>query len=71
MSEYTATAVCEGDNCVIDVPGIGTTHADTVGDIEEMAVDLVTARPRWPDRRCTFRCDGRMGPGNPCAGVQR
>jgi hypothetical protein len=28
MSEYTATAVCEVDNWVIDVPGIGTTHAD-------------------------------------------
>jgi hypothetical protein len=28
---------------VIDVPGIGTTQADTVDDIEEMAVDLVTA----------------------------
>ena len=43
MSDYTATAVCEGDYWVIDVPGIGTTRADTVGDIEEMAVDLVTA----------------------------
>jgi hypothetical protein len=44
MSEYTATAVCEGDYWVIDVPGIGTTQADVVDDIEEMAVDLVTAR---------------------------
>ena len=43
MSDYTATAVCEGDFWVIDVPGIGTTQADTVDDIEEMAVDLVTA----------------------------
>jgi len=43
MSEYTATAVCEGDYWVIDVPGIGTTQAGTVDDIEEMAVDLVTA----------------------------
>jgi len=42
MSEYTATAVCEGDYWVIDVPGIGTTRAGTVDDIEEMAVDLVT-----------------------------
>jgi hypothetical protein len=43
MSDYTATAVCEGDCWVIDVPGIGTTQADTVDDIEEMAVELVTA----------------------------
>jgi len=43
MTEYTATAVCEGDYWVIDGPGIGTTQADTVDDIEEMAVDLVTA----------------------------
>lgn len=25
------------------MPGVGTTHAATVGDIEDMAVDLVTA----------------------------
>ena len=43
MSDYTATAVCEGDYWVIDVPGIATTQADVVDDIEEMAVDLVTA----------------------------
>jgi hypothetical protein len=43
MADYTATAICEGDYWVIDVPGIGTTQADTVDDIEEMAVDLVTA----------------------------
>ena len=43
MSDYTATAVREGEWWVIDVPGIGTTHADTLDDIEEMAVDLVTA----------------------------
>jgi hypothetical protein len=43
MSDYTATAVREGDRWVIDVPGIGTTQADTLDDIEEMAVDLVTA----------------------------
>ena len=43
MSDYTAIAVSEGDYWVIDVPGIGTTQADTVDDIEEMAVDLVTA----------------------------
>jgi hypothetical protein len=43
MSDYTATAVCEGDYWVIDVAGIGTTQADAVDDIEETAVDLVTA----------------------------
>jgi hypothetical protein len=43
MSDYTATAIAEGDHWVIDVPGVGTTQADTVEDIEAMAVDLVTA----------------------------
>ena len=43
MTDYIATAISEGDYWVIDVPGIGTTQADTVDDIEEMAVDLVTA----------------------------
>jgi hypothetical protein len=43
MSEYTATAVCECDYWVIDIPGVGTTQAGTVDDIENMAVDLVTA----------------------------
>ena len=43
MPDYTATAVCEGDYWVIDVHGVGTAHADTVGDIEAMAVALVTA----------------------------
>jgi hypothetical protein len=43
MADYTATAICEGDNWVIDVPGVGTTHAETVDDIEEMALDLVIA----------------------------
>jgi hypothetical protein len=28
---------------VVDVPGIGTTHAAAVDDIEDMAIDLVTA----------------------------
>ena len=28
---------------MIDVPGVGTTEADTVDDIEKMAVDLVIA----------------------------
>lgn len=43
MTDYTATAVCEGDYWVIDVQGVGTTRAATVDDLEEMAVDLVTA----------------------------
>jgi hypothetical protein len=43
MSDYTATAICEGGYWVIDVPGVGTTRAESVDDIEEMAVDLVTA----------------------------
>jgi hypothetical protein len=43
MADYTATAICEGDHWVIDVPGVGTTQTDSVDGIEEMAVDLVTA----------------------------
>ncbi len=43
MASYTATAICEGDHWVIDVPGVGTTQTDSVDDIEQMAVDLVTA----------------------------
>jgi hypothetical protein len=43
MADYTATAISEGDYWVIDVPGVGTTQADSVDDIEKMAVDLVTA----------------------------
>jgi hypothetical protein len=43
MADYTATAICEGDHWVIDVDGVGTTQTDSVDDIEEMAVDLVTA----------------------------
>ena len=43
MADYTATAIREGDSWVIDVPGVGTTQADSIDDIEEMAVDLVTA----------------------------
>ncbi|WP_222267049.1 hypothetical protein [Modestobacter marinus] len=43
MAGYTATAICEGDHWVIDVDGVGTTEADTVDDIQEMAVDLVVA----------------------------
>jgi hypothetical protein len=43
MANYTATAICEGDHWVIDVPGVGTTRADSVDDIEQMALDLVVA----------------------------
>jgi hypothetical protein len=43
MTDYIATAISEGDYWVIDVPGVGTTRADRMDDIEEMAVDLVTA----------------------------
>jgi hypothetical protein len=43
MADFTATAIAEGDHWVIDVPGVGSTQADNVDDIEEMAVDLVTA----------------------------
>ena len=43
MASYTATAICEGDHWVIDVPGVGTTQAESVDDIEEMALDLVVA----------------------------
>jgi hypothetical protein len=43
MADYTATAISEGDHWVIDVPGVGTTQAETVDELEDMAVDLVTA----------------------------
>jgi hypothetical protein len=43
MASYTATAISEGDHWVIDVPGVGTTQADSVDDIEEMALDLIVA----------------------------
>jgi hypothetical protein len=43
MADYTATAVSEGDHWVIDVPGVGTTQADRVEDLEEMTLDLVVA----------------------------
>jgi hypothetical protein len=43
MADYIATAISEGDYWVVDVEGVGTTHADSVANIEEMAVDLVTA----------------------------
>ena len=43
MADYTATAICEGDYWVIDVAGVGATQAGSIDDIEEMAVDLITA----------------------------
>ena len=43
MADYTATAIREGDYWVIDVDGVGTTQADSVDDIRDMAVDLVAA----------------------------
>ncbi len=43
MADYTATAICEGDHWIIDVEGVGTTQASSVDDIDEMAVDFVTA----------------------------
>ena len=46
MTEYTATAISEGDHWVIDVPGVGTTRADSLEDLREMALDLVVAMTR-------------------------
>ncbi|MGY1735806.1 hypothetical protein [Geodermatophilus sp. SYSU D00684] len=43
MADFTATAISEGDHWVIDVPGVGTTEADSFEDIEEMALELVVA----------------------------
>jgi uncharacterized membrane protein YebE (DUF533 family) len=43
MADFTATAISEGDHWVIDVPGVGTTEADKVEDLEEMALELVVA----------------------------
>jgi hypothetical protein len=48
MADYTATAIREGDYWVIDVPGVGTTQAETFDDLEPMAVDLVTAMTHTP-----------------------
>jgi hypothetical protein len=42
MADYTATAICEGDYWVIDIEGVGTAHAESVDDIEDTAVDLIT-----------------------------
>ena len=43
MTDYAATAISEGDHWVIDVQGVGTTQADSVEELEEMALDLVVA----------------------------
>jgi len=43
MADYTATAIAEGDHWVIDVSGVGTTQADSIDDLDEMALDLVVA----------------------------
>ena len=43
MSDYTATAISEGDHWVIDVPGVGTTQAERIEELEEMALDLIVA----------------------------
>jgi hypothetical protein len=43
MTDYTATAISEGDHWVIDVAGVGTTQADSFDELEEMALDLVVA----------------------------
>ena len=48
MTDYTATAICEGDHWVIDVDGVGTTETASVDDIEGTAVDLVTAMTHTP-----------------------
>ena len=50
MADYTATAIREGDIWVVDVPGVGTTQADTLDDIHAMAVDLVTAKTHTDSR---------------------
>ena len=41
MADYTATAISEGDRWVIDVQGVGSTQADSVEDLEEVALGLV------------------------------
>jgi hypothetical protein len=43
MPDYTATAIAEGDHWEIDIPGIGSTQADSMDDLEQAAVDLVIA----------------------------
>ena len=41
MADYTATAISEGDAWVIDVEGVGTTKADSIEDLEGVALGLV------------------------------
>jgi hypothetical protein len=41
MADYTATAISEGDHWVIDVQDVGSTQADSVEDLEEVALGLV------------------------------
>ncbi len=43
MPDYTATAIAEGDHWEIDIPGVGSTQADSMDDLEQAAVDLVIA----------------------------
>ncbi len=43
MPDYTATAIAEGDHWEIDIPGIGSTQADSMDDLEQAAVDQVIA----------------------------
>jgi len=57
MADYTATAICEGDHWVIDVPGVGTTQADSVDDIEGMALDLVIAMTHTAPEEVHVRVD--------------
>jgi hypothetical protein len=58
MSDYyTATAICEGDHWVIDVPGVGTTQADSIDDLEEMALDLVVAMTHTAPEEVRLRVD--------------
>jgi hypothetical protein len=57
MADYTATAICEGDHWVIDVPGVGTTQADSVDDIEEVALELVIAMTHTAPEEVHVRVD--------------
>ena len=57
MADYTATAICEGDHWVIDVPGVGTTQADSVDDIEGTALDLVIAMTHAAPEEVHVRVD--------------
>ena len=41
MPDYTATAIAEGDHWEIDIPGIGSTQADSMDELEQAVVHLV------------------------------